>query len=89
MAQFTIEIADGDVERVLTSLAANYRRPLQVKNPDNDSEMIDNPETIYQFGNRVVRSFLSENVEAYEIKLAKDQAASLVDTNVTINDPSI
>ena len=94
MAQFTIEIADSDVERVLTSLVTNYR----VANPDFDSqqptsdsnpEMVDNPETIYQFGNRMVRQFLSENVQAYEIKLAKEQAVALVDTNVTIEDPSL
>ena len=98
MAQFTIEIADSDVERVLTSLVTNYRRPLRVANPDFDSqqptsdsnpEMVDNPETIYQFGNRMVRQFLSENVQAYEIKLAKEQAVALVDTNVTIEDPSL
>jgi hypothetical protein len=89
MAQFTIEIADSDVDRVLTSLAENYRRPTQIKNPDNELEMIDNPESIYQFGNRMVRNFLAENVQAYEIKLAKDQAASLINTNVTIEDPSI
>jgi hypothetical protein len=89
MAQFTIEIADSDVDRVLMSLAVNYRRPTQIKNPDNELEMIDNPESIYQFGNRMVRNFLAENVQAYEIKLAKDQAASLINTNVTIEDPSI
>jgi hypothetical protein len=86
MAQFTIEIADSDVERVLTSLAANYKRPQKIT---VDGEEVDNPETLSQFGNRVVRQFLSENVKAYETRLAKDQAASLVDTSVTIEDPAI
>ena len=72
MAEFRIEIADSDVDRVLTSLAVNYRRPDQVNNPDFDStqpisdsnpQVIDNPETIPQFGNRMVREFLSENVK--------------------------
>lgn len=97
MAEFRIEIADSDVDRVLTSLAVNYRRPDQVNNPDFDStqpisdsnpQVIDNPETIPQFGNRMVREFLSENVKAYEVRLAKEQAANSIDTSVTINDPA-
>ena len=98
MAEFRIEIADSDVDRVLTSLAVNYRRPDQVNNPDFDStqpisdsnpQVIDNPETIPQFGNRMVREFLSENVKAYEVRLAKEQAANSIDTSVTINDPAV
>ena len=98
MAEFRVEIADADVGRVLTSLAANYRRPDQVANPDFNStqpisddnpEMIDNPETLAQFGNRMVREFLSENVSAYEVRLAKEQAVSFVNTNVSISDPEV
>jgi len=82
----------------LTSLAVNYRRPDQVNNPDFDlnqpisddnPEMIDNPETLAQFGNRMVREYLASNVSAYEVRLAKEQAANSVDTSVTINDPAI
>ncbi len=98
MAQFSVEIADADVGRVLTSLAVNYRRSDQVSNPEFDPlqpvsednpEMIDNPETIAQFGNRMVREFLSGNVKAYEVKLAKEQAAGSIDTSVNINDPAV
>lgn len=98
MAQFTIEIADADVNRVLGALAVNYNRPDQVPNPDFDSaqepsesnpEMIDNPETISQFGNRMVRNFLAENVKAYEIRLAKQQAADALNTDVSISDPAV
>lgn len=98
MAQFTIEIADADVNRVLGALAVNYNRPDQVPNPNFDSaqepsesnpEMIDNPETVAQFGNRMVRNFLSENVKAYEVRLAKQQAADALNTDVSISDPAI
>lgn len=98
MAQFSVEIADADVARVLTALAANYNRPAQVVNPDfieeqEESEtnvrMIDNPETVAQFGNRMVRQFLAENVKAYEVRLAKQQAADAVNAEVTINDPAV
>ena len=51
--------------------------------------MIDNPETLAQFGNRMVREYLASNVSAYEVRLAKEQAANSVDTSVTINDPAI
>jgi hypothetical protein len=98
MAQFSVDIADADVSRVLGALAANYNRPERVPNPDFDplqpvsetnSEFIDNPETVAQFGNRMVREFLSNNVKAYEIKLAKKQAEEALDTNITINDPAV
>jgi len=98
MAQFTTEIADADVTRVLNSLAVNYRRPEQVPNPEFDPmqpvseanpEQIDNPETISQFGNRMVRNFLAENVKAYEVRLAKQQAADALNTDVSISDPAV
>jgi ABC-type nitrate/sulfonate/bicarbonate transport system substrate-binding protein len=86
MAEFKIEIADADVGRVLTAVASNYNRPEKVI---IDEEEVDNPETVAQFANRMVREFLSENVKAYEIRLAKEQAANSVDTSVTINDPAV
>lgn len=98
MAQFTVDIADADVNRVLAALASNYNRPDQISNPDFDEEqeesetnvrMIDNPETLAQFGNRMVRIFLAENVKAYEVRLAKQQAADALNTDVTISDPAI
>jgi hypothetical protein len=98
MAQFSVEIADADVSRVLNALAANYRRPEQIPNPEFDPmqpvsevnlETIDNPETIAQFANRMVRNFLTENVRAYEVKLAKQQAEDALNTSITINDPAL
>jgi hypothetical protein len=86
MAQFTIEIADEDVSRVLGALAVNYKRPETIT---VDGEEVDNPETIAQFGNRMVREFLAENVKAYEVRLAKQQAADALNTEVTINDPAV
>lgn len=84
MAQFTIEIADADVNRVLGALAANYKRPETIT---VDGKEVDNPETIAQFGNRMVREFLAENVSAHETRLAKQQAAASINTNVLISDP--
>lgn len=84
MAQFTIEIADSDVNRVLAALAANYKRPDMVI---IEGEEVENPETIAQFGNRMVRNFLAENVKAYEIRIAKEQAADSINTDVLISDP--
>jgi len=86
MAEFRIEIADADVNRVLTAVASNYKRPEKVI---IDGQEVDNPETVAQFSNRIVRQFLAENVNAYEIKLAKEQAAANLNTNVDIQDPSV
>lgn len=100
MAQFSIEIADADITRVLDAVAANYNRQEQVPNPDFDEalpesqanvRMIDNPETIAQFANRMVRNFLAENVKAYEVKLAKQAATEAAEASagVTITDPEV
>ena len=96
MAQFAIEIDDADVGRVLTAIAVNYSRPAQVPNPDFDpdaevlvDEMIDNPETMAQFANRIVRQFLSEHVAAYELNAARQAAVDAANTSVNINDPAL
>ena len=96
MAQFAIEIDDADVGRVLTAIAVNYGRPAQVPNPDFDpdaevlvDEMIDNPETMSQFANRIVRQFLSEHVAAYELNAARQAAVDAANTSVNINDPAL
>ena len=97
MAIFSIEIADGDVARVIGAVCANYNRSEIVSNPSFDDEQeeseanprtIDNPEDIYQFANRIVRQFLSEHVKAYEIKQAKIAAEAAADTTVLISDPT-
>ena len=95
MAQFAIEIDDADVGRVLTAIAINYSRPAQIPTPDFDpdaevlvDEMIDNPETMAQFANRIVRQFLSEHVAAYELNAARQAAVDAANTSVNINDPA-
>ena len=96
MAQFAIEIDDADVGRVLTAIANNYSRPAHLPNPDFDpdaevlvDEMIDNPETMAQFANRIVRQFLSEHVAAYELNAARQAAVDAANTSVNINDPAL
>jgi len=86
MAQFSLEIADTDVFRVLEAVAANYNRPETIF---VDGEEVDNPESKAVFANKIVRNFLSENVKAYEIKLAKRAAAEAAEAaaEVTITDP--
>ena len=104
MAQFSIEIADADVNRVITAICENYRRPTTVNNPDfispelmldsnpefidNNPEFIDNPESEYQFANRMVRKFLADNVEAYEVRVARAAAIATANTSVSITDPN-
>lgn len=87
MAEFTIEIADADVNRVLNAMAKNYNRPDTVI--DDNGDEVDNPETVAQFANRMVRKFLLENVQAYEVKEAKRSAAEQAKANANpdIRDP--
>jgi hypothetical protein len=100
MAQFSVEIADADIIRVLDAVAANYNRPEQVPNPDFDEvleesetnvRMIDNPETKAAFANRIVRNFLAENVKGYEVRLAKQAAIAAAEAaaSVDITDPQV
>jgi hypothetical protein len=92
MAIFELEIADGDVQRVFDAICQNYGWEELVPNPsytnDNgESKTIENPETKGDFTHRMVRSFLSEHVRAYETNKARDEAAANVDAEVVINDP--
>lgn len=99
MAQFSIAIADEDVNRVMDAVASNYGWEEDVKNPNFDPnqpgdpetnpETIPNPENKYVFTNRIVRQFLSEHVAAYEINAAKIAAASAINTSINISDPQI
>tara|TARA_Y100001938_G_C8040800_1_gene406053 strand:- start:117 stop:476 length:360 start_codon:yes stop_codon:yes gene_type:complete len=58
--------------------------------PDpSEVEFIDNPETIPQFVNRVVRNFLEEHTRAYELEQARQTAAAAVDSTVDISDPQL
>lgn len=85
MAIFSIEIADGDVERVIDSLCANYKRQETIK--DNQGNLVTNPESKPIFANRMVREFISDHVKRYEIDLAKKQLEDLLNGPPTINDP--
>jgi len=65
MAQFAIEIAEADVDRVMDAVAANYNWAENVPNPDFDPvepvseqnpETIPNPENKYVFKTRLRKS---------------------------------
>ena len=95
MAQFCINIADADVNRVITAMCNNYGYQSQVPNPafapelpvdpDTNPESIPNPESSFQFANRMTRDFLMNNTIAYEIK--KEKAAVPQPTPPDITDP--
>ena len=97
MAQFSVEIQDEDVSRVITAVCANYGYNSTVDNPDYDPEIapdpvtnpetIANPETSFQFANRMVRTFLMEHTIAYETKLAQQHLTNPVPPG--INDPAV
>jgi len=62
--------------------------PSTIPDPDQQ-EMIDNPEDQGQFVHRIVRQFLSEHVQSYEVGLARSQAVEALDTSVEISDPAV
>ena len=93
MAQFCVNIADADVDRVISAMCSNYGYPEMVDNPnfdhgedvseENPREIV-NPESSFQFANRKVREFLMENTVACEVRRAK--AALSNPTNPDISD---
>ena len=94
MAEFSIAIADADVNRVMDAVAANYNWQETVPNPAYDPadpeanpEFIANPENKFVFTNRMVRQFLSDHVQAHEINVAKAAAAAALNTTIDISDP--
>lgn len=100
MATFCVEIPDEEISRVITAMCANYKYQSQIVDPDyapdidpltstiNDPVgLIDNPETPYQFVNRITREYLMNNTVAFEIKQAK-QSIQLTDTPI-ITDPNM
>ena len=99
MAQFSIAIADEDVNRVMDAVAFNYGWSENVVNPDFDPnlpidpstnpETITNPENKLVFTNKMVRQFLSDHVRAHEINAAKAAAEAAINTSVDISDPQI
>jgi hypothetical protein len=86
MAVFSVEIADSDVERVINAVCANYQRPDTIL--DNNGNTIENPESKAVFANKMVRQFLSDHVQKYEIDLLKQQIENSI-TLPTINDPQV
>ena len=96
MAQFSIEIADDDIDRVISAVCANYNYEAQIANPDFDPSQeesetnprsITNPESGFQFANRMVRNFLVDHTVSHE---KKQQRESLPEVqNPSISDPAV
>ena len=92
MAQFCIDIADEDVERVITALCDTYGRPAMVENPDFDPSeeegpdnprQIPNPETPNEFANRKTRDFLMEVTVSHELKNERNNLPQPTPPNIT------
>tara|TARA_R110002020_G_scaffold108047_1_gene250658 strand:+ start:652 stop:939 length:288 start_codon:yes stop_codon:yes gene_type:complete len=92
MAQFCVEIADGDVERVITAICINYGYQANIDNPNfnpdlpsdpDNPELIPNPENSYQFTNRIGREFLMNNTIAYELKKEKQSVPQPTPPDIT------
>tara|TARA_R110000744_G_scaffold311051_1_gene418664 strand:- start:38 stop:322 length:285 start_codon:yes stop_codon:yes gene_type:complete len=91
MAQFTITIADADVNRVITALCKNYGYQSDIPNPDFDPSetihtspaTIPNPESSAQFANRMTRDFLMDHTVAYELQLEKQNVPQPTPPDIT------
>jgi len=96
MAEFCVTIADGDVNRVVGAMCANYGYQAEIPNPSFDPELpvdpstnpenVPNPESAFQFANRMARDYLMNNTVAYELR--KEKEAVPKPTPPDITDPS-
>ena len=91
MATFCVEIPDGDVDRILTAVCANYNYQAKITDPnaDNPNTTIDNPQSPYQFANEKVRKYLIENTTSYEAKQARQAALNTLSAPPQITDPAL
>jgi len=101
MANFCIEIPDDKVADVMTAMGEQYGYEAQLPNPEynyslpedpaTNPQTINNPETLYQFVNRMAREWITSNVTAYNAKVAADNArkAAIESTNLNITDPQL
>lgn len=103
MATFSIEIPDDEVNRIITAMCGNYKYQAKIHDPNYDPlegydhehpillpphKIIDNPETQYQFVNRMVREYLINNTLAYEKEVARKQVENSVGNAPAITDPN-
>ena len=94
---FCVEIADADVPRVITAMCANYGYHDNIPNPDFDPDLppdpdtnpqsIVNPETPYQFVNRMGREYLMNNTVAHELRKEKEEVPQPTPPDIT--DPQV
>lgn len=89
MAIFSVEIADEDVMRVIESLCVNYGWQENISDPADPMGTVGNPETKAIFANRMVRQFLGEHVQKYEIDKATKAITDSLNINPIINDPQV
>ena len=99
MAVFSIEIADQDIERIISAVCSTYNYNAQVIDPDyvaSDPEAppvqyIDNPENPYQFVNRITRQYLTTITTDYErqVALRSAEQALSASTAPQITDPAV
>ena len=93
MAQFCINIADSDVNRVVTAVCKNYGYKSIIDNPNYNPSIpedsntnpttIPNPETGFQFANRKTRDFLMDHTVAYELELEKQNVPQPTPPDIT------
>lgn len=95
MTTIIIDIDNRDIDRVRAAIAKNFNRKDRVpnssfdpgipENPGNNPREIDNPESLDDFINRILRGFLQEHVTAFERREVRRQAVEAADTTVRIN----
>jgi hypothetical protein len=91
MATFCVEIPDGDIDRILTAVCANYQYNATISDPasEDPNVTINNPQTPYQFANQQVRKYLIENTTSYEAKQARQAALSNLSDPPQVTDPAV
>lgn len=87
---FSFTVSEVNKARIINGVCYqnNYRD--QIEDPENEGEMIANPETKAQFAKRMIKEYIKNNVRAYEVSKAVSEARKAkmeeVDDNIVLVD---
>ena len=82
MAEIVIKIPDAKLNRVVDGVCGNFGYQENVPDPDNDGEVMPNPQTKGQFAKAQIVKYTKDCVRAYEYKVSEATERSRVNQEV-------
>jgi len=74
-----VDVPNGVTATIHDAFAEAYKRPTEIEDPDNEGEMIDNPESKEAFTTKRIRLYVEDILAAYNKKNARATAEASAD----------